>query len=132
MSFQSKIVNSRPHLIHETFEKCSISFKIKAHENFNHRNISDISRIKIRMQHRNWADKRRLRKGAFCKGLNMIPCIWEFYPKLSGHDLQIEQFTTGKSIKDLTRLLASSSSCFLLLGVGPSYPVDIYIISSQK
>ena len=39
----------------ETFEKCSISFKIKAHENFSHRNISDISRIKIRMQRRDWA-----------------------------------------------------------------------------
>jgi len=31
----------------ETFEKCSISFKIKAREDFNHRNISNISRIKI-------------------------------------------------------------------------------------
>ncbi len=31
----------------ETFEKCSISFKIKAREDFNHRNILNISRIKI-------------------------------------------------------------------------------------
>ena len=31
----------------ETFEKCSISFKIKAREDFNHRNILIISRIKI-------------------------------------------------------------------------------------
>ena len=29
----------------ETFEKCSISFKIKAHEDFNYRNIVNISRI---------------------------------------------------------------------------------------
>ena len=29
----------------------------------------NILRIKIRMQHRDWADKRRLRKGAFCKDL---------------------------------------------------------------
>jgi len=31
----------------ETFEKCSILFKFKEGGNFNHRNISDISRIKI-------------------------------------------------------------------------------------
>jgi len=31
----------------ETFEKCSISFKLKTREDFNHRNILDISRIKI-------------------------------------------------------------------------------------
>ncbi len=31
----------------ETFEKCSISFKIKAREDFNQRNILNISRIKI-------------------------------------------------------------------------------------
>ena len=38
----------------ETFEKRSISFKIKAYESrfsgINHRNILNISRIKIRMQ----------------------------------------------------------------------------------
>ena len=38
----------------EAFEKHSISFKIKAHEDFNYRNISNISRIKIRMQRRDW------------------------------------------------------------------------------
>ncbi len=53
----------------ETFEKCSISFKIKASEAFNRRNILIISRIKIRTQHRDWTDKRRLRKGTFFKGL---------------------------------------------------------------
>ena len=31
----------------ETFEKCSISFKIKAHEDFNRRNMLNILRIKI-------------------------------------------------------------------------------------
>jgi hypothetical protein len=31
----------------ETFEKCSTLVKIKKGENFNHRNISDISRIEI-------------------------------------------------------------------------------------
>ncbi len=39
----------------ETFEKRSISLKIKAHEDFNRRNILNISRIKIRMQRRDWA-----------------------------------------------------------------------------
>jgi len=31
----------------ETFEKCSISFKFKEGENFNHRNTLSILRIKI-------------------------------------------------------------------------------------
>jgi len=31
----------------ESFEKCSILFKVKKDENFNHRNIWNISRIKI-------------------------------------------------------------------------------------
>jgi hypothetical protein len=31
----------------ETFEKCTILFKIKEGENFNHRNTLSISRIKI-------------------------------------------------------------------------------------
>jgi hypothetical protein len=31
----------------ETFEKCSILFKVKESENFNHRNIMNISRIEI-------------------------------------------------------------------------------------
>jgi len=34
-------------LLAETFEKCSISFKFKEGGNFNHRNILDISKIKI-------------------------------------------------------------------------------------
>jgi hypothetical protein len=31
----------------ESFEKCSILFKVKEDENFNHRNTFSISRIKI-------------------------------------------------------------------------------------
>jgi hypothetical protein len=34
-------------LLEETFAECSILFKFKEGENFNHRNILDISRIKI-------------------------------------------------------------------------------------
>jgi hypothetical protein len=34
-------------LSHETFEKCSILFKAKEGENFNHRNTLSILRIKI-------------------------------------------------------------------------------------
>ena len=56
----------------ESFEKCSISIKIKTHEDFNHSNILNISRIKIRMQRRDCADKRRLRKGAFFKALKVF------------------------------------------------------------
>ena len=39
----------------DTFEKCSISFKFKEGENFNHRNTLSISRIKIWAGLRNWA-----------------------------------------------------------------------------
>jgi len=35
------------HMYNETFEKCSILVKIKEGENFNHRNILNISRIEI-------------------------------------------------------------------------------------
>jgi len=41
--------------INEIFAECSILFKFKEGENFNHRNILDISRIKIRAWRRNWA-----------------------------------------------------------------------------
>jgi len=34
-------------LLYETFEKCSILFKFKEGENFNHRNTLSILRIKI-------------------------------------------------------------------------------------
>jgi len=37
----------QPADIFETFEKCSILFKFKAGENFNHRNTLSILRIKI-------------------------------------------------------------------------------------
>ena len=39
---------------YETFEKRSISFKIKAREDFNHRNILSILRIEIRTKRRDW------------------------------------------------------------------------------
>ena len=39
----------------ETFEKCSVLFKIKAREDFNRRNMLNILRIKIRTQRRDWA-----------------------------------------------------------------------------
>ena len=39
----------------EAFENRSISFKIKTHEDFNHSNILNISRIEIRMQRGDWA-----------------------------------------------------------------------------
>jgi len=67
---------NREGFVSRTFEKRSISFKIKAHEDFNHRNILNISRIKIRMQRRDWAkggifqrSRIRLPKG----GMTMMP-----------------------------------------------------------
>jgi len=40
-------VSPSGNLFLETFEKCSILVKIKEGENFNHRNILNISRIEI-------------------------------------------------------------------------------------
>jgi len=57
----------------ETFEKRSISFKIKAHEDFNHRNILHISRIKIQMQRRDWA------KGGVLQRSHTICVGFSFY-----------------------------------------------------
>jgi hypothetical protein len=53
--FQREVSLRLPLIKVETFGKCSISFKIKAHEGFSRRNILNISRIKIRMQRRDWA-----------------------------------------------------------------------------
>jgi len=58
----------------ETFEKrfpLSAGFKIKAHEDFNHRNILNISRIEIRMERRDWAKGGVFQRSPFnevCKG----------------------------------------------------------------
>ena len=49
----------------ETFEKCSILFKSKEGENFNHRHTLSISMIKI------LPDAGIGQKGAFCKGLRV-------------------------------------------------------------
>ena len=66
-------------LAKEAFEKCSILVKIKKGDNFNHRNILNISRIKIWAWRRDWADKRRLRKGAFFKGLKFSEFTYLVY-----------------------------------------------------
>jgi len=57
----------------ETFEKRSISFKIKAHEDFNHRNILNISRIKIRMQRRDWQRRDWAKGGIFQRSRIRLP-----------------------------------------------------------
>jgi len=44
-----QIRNQKSNMGKETFEKCSILVKIKEGENFNHRNILNISRIEIRV-----------------------------------------------------------------------------------
>jgi len=41
------MITSLFYLLFETFEKCSILFKAKEGENFNHRNTLSILRIKI-------------------------------------------------------------------------------------
>jgi len=50
---------------YETFEKRSISFEIKAHEDFNQRNILNISRIEIRMKRRDRAKGGVLQRSPF-------------------------------------------------------------------
>jgi len=55
----------------ETFEKCSILFKFKEGENFNHRNTFSILRIKLKLhcEQNVEPDTEIGQKGAFCKGL---------------------------------------------------------------
>ncbi len=55
----------------ETFEKCSILFKFKEGENFNHRNTLSILRIKLKLHcvQNVEPDAEIGQKGAFCKGL---------------------------------------------------------------
>jgi hypothetical protein len=55
----------------ETFEKCSILFKFKEGENFNHRNTWSILRIKLKLHfvQNVEPDTEIGQKGAFCKGL---------------------------------------------------------------
>jgi len=56
---------------YETFEKCSILFKFKAGENFNHRNTLSILRIALKLHFvQNVEPNAEIgQKGAFCKGL---------------------------------------------------------------
>jgi hypothetical protein len=58
-------------LIGETFEKCSILFKAKAGENFNHRHTLSISRIELKLHFvQNVEPNAGIgQKGAFCKSL---------------------------------------------------------------
>ena len=55
----------------ETFEKCSILFKFKEGENFNHRNTLSILRIALKLHfvQNVESDTEIGQKGAFCKGL---------------------------------------------------------------
>jgi hypothetical protein len=57
----------------ETFEKCSILFKFKEGENFNHRNTFSILRIKLKLHcvQNVELDTEIGQKGAFCKCLNL-------------------------------------------------------------
>jgi len=58
----------------ETFEKCSILFKFKEGENFNHRNTWSILRIKLKLlcEQNVEPDTEIGQKGAFCKGLKFF------------------------------------------------------------
>ncbi len=73
----------------ETFEKCPILVKIKAREDFNHRNILNISRIKIRTQRRNWAKGGVFQKSRFALPKQVI--IYRLGENIIS--LQIGQFT---------------------------------------
>ena len=41
---------------------------------------------------------------------DIIPCIWEFYPEWSRHNLNVYQINTDKLIKDLTYALIKSGA----------------------
>ena len=66
------LANYGPESRLETFAKCSISFKIKACEDFNHRNTLSISRIKIRTQRRDWAKGGVLQRSRLIKERNHV------------------------------------------------------------
>jgi len=55
----------------ETFEKCSILFKVKEGESFNRRNTLSILRIKLKLHfvQNVESDAEIGQKGTFCKGL---------------------------------------------------------------
>ncbi len=57
----------------ETFEKCSILFKFKEGENFNHRNTLSILRIALKLHFmQNVEPNAEIgQKGVFCKGLKL-------------------------------------------------------------
>jgi hypothetical protein len=57
----------------ETFEKCSILFKVKEGENFNRRNTLSILRIALKLHcvPKFESDAEIGQKGTFCKGLVM-------------------------------------------------------------
>jgi len=64
----------------ETFEKCSILFKAKEGENFNHRNTWSILRInppKFGGGLKFEPDAGIGQKGTFCKGLERLRC-WQY------------------------------------------------------
>ncbi len=58
----------------ETFEKCSILFKFKEGENYNHRNTMSILRIALKLHfvQNVEPDTEIGQKGAFCKGLGIL------------------------------------------------------------
>ncbi len=66
----------------ETFEKCSILFKFKEDENFNHRNTLSILRIALKLHfvQNVESDTEIGQKGAFCKGLLSL-CLGALVPE---------------------------------------------------
>jgi hypothetical protein len=76
ISLPSKIYAQKKKItIAEIFEKCSILFKCKAGENFNHRNTLSILRIALKLHFvQNVEPNAEIgQKGAFCKGLAATP-----------------------------------------------------------
>ena len=71
----------------ETFEKCSISFKFKEGDNFNHRNTLSISRIALKLHFvpKFEPDAEIGRKGVFFKGLGAgIKAGGSFWYRVAG------------------------------------------------
>ena len=67
---KKRLLINLPHT-DETFEKCSILFKFKKGDNFNHRNTFSILRIALKLHcvQNVEPDTEIGQKGAFCKGL---------------------------------------------------------------
>ena len=101
---------------YETFEKCSILFKVKAREDFNHRNILNISRIKIWKQRRDWAKGGVFQRSRY---MNRRPDALDLLAVIQIPNHNRDSRTFGNTVKsDLPATIICLSSFFFTMRMG--------------